>query len=256
MRFLLFFLVSVMMSISSFSQKKELYYNENYQQIKKKDFDKRLKSELFIETAVENDTAKFFKLRFYEFFGVVDSIKNKQLRSQLISKYPINPYKTWFINYLDTLPDAQKMHQEAGIYYIDTIAKDSLFVPNYRSIKKSTYDKYNYHYHVSSIKSYQKYLERWPKMVNSKIEYFYIYVVNKGFPLEFSPKVRLYQDPKNIVRKVFNDGQVPYHDIILFPDGDFYVTTADNWGRKVKLLKKKKYLEEKKKWLSKLKELP
>jgi len=252
MRPLLFFIVSVLMTTSSFSQKKELYYNEKYQRIEKNDFDKRLKSKLFIETVVENDTAKFHKLRFFEFFGVMDSTKNKQLRSQLTSEYPINPNKTWFINYMDTLPDAKKMHKEAGTYYIDTIAKDSVFVPRYRHFKKLDREKYNYHHHVSSTKSFQKYLERWPKKVNSNIEYFYIYVVNKGFPLDFSPKVRMYRDPKNVVRKVFNDGQVPYHDIILFPNGDFYVTTADNWERKVKLLKEKIYTQEKEKWLKQL----
>jgi len=255
MRNLLLFFLFLLIATNSFGQKREIYYSEKYQPIEKKDFEKRLKSKLFIVTLVENDTAKLHKLRFAEFFGSMDSIKHKQLINQLTSKYSIDSNKTWYISYMDSLPDAKKMHQKSGLYYVDTIAKDSIFVPNNRKFKKFDRKKYNYRRHVMSLESFQNYLERWPKKVNSNIEFFYIYIVNKGFPLNFSKKVRLYKDPKSIVRKVFNDGQVPYRVIILYPTGEFYVTSGDNWERRVKLLKEKTFLKEKEKWLKRIAKL-
>lgn len=90
----LYCIILVLISASSYSQKKEFYYGEKYKSIEKEDFEKRLKSNLFTFTTIENDTAKFQKLRFIEFFGRIDSTKNKQLKSQLTSKYPVNPNKT------------------------------------------------------------------------------------------------------------------------------------------------------------------
>ena len=246
------FILFVLFFTCSYGQKKEIYYSEKYQLIEKKDFKKRLKSKLFIVTTVENDTAKFHKLRFTEFFGSMDSVKHKQLVSQLTSKYKIDPNRTWYIGYMDSLPNAKKMHKRSGLYYVDTIAKDSIFVPNNRKYKKFDRKNYNYRRHVMSVEGFQNFLERWPKKVNSNIEFFYLYIVNKGFPLNFSKKVRLYKDPKNIVRKVFNDGQVPYRAIILYPTGEFYVTSGDNWERRVRLIKRKVYFKEKEKWLKRV----
>ena len=159
------------------------------------------------------------------------------------------------IYHIDTLPNAEKIHKEAGIYYIDTIAKDSVFGPRYRHYKNLDREKYNYGRHVSSLKSFQKYLKQWRQKINSNIELFFTYNSNKGFPLDFSPKVKLYKDPNNIIGKVFNDGQVKYRHIMLYPNGDFYVTSIHNWEIKLPLLKRSKYLKEKEKWLDRVAKL-
>jgi hypothetical protein len=42
---------------------------------------------------------------------------------------------------------------------------------------------------------------------------------------------------------------------MLFPNGDFYVTSIHNWEIKLPLLKRSEYLKEKEKWLDRVAKL-
>jgi hypothetical protein len=242
--------------LSTSGQETEVFYNEKYQKIKKSIFENKLKSKLFFTASWKNDTAKFHKLRYAEFFGKMDSIKHKQLKSQLSSKYNLNPNKRWLIYYIDSLPDVKKMPPKSGFFYIDTIAKDSIFIPrNGRRSKKFDREKYNYRFHVRSLKSYQKGIKRASKKSNSSVECFYLYNFNNGFSIINSKKFRLYKDPNQIVKKVFSDGQISYKAIILDIYGNFYVTSADNGEHQKIMLTEKGYSTYKRKWLKRIEEL-
>ena len=249
-----FLLLAFLFSFQLFGQKKELYYNEKYQPIEKSVFKKKLKSELFQVTSYENDTAKVNKLRYLSFFGTLDSIKNKQLHERLSQLYSLNPNEAWFIHYIPSLPTPRKMPDEEGIMYIDVKAGDSIFVPRRkrRSSKNIDRKKYGYSRQVFTLENYQESLLRWSDKLSSKVTFFHVFGKDNGFPTNFSDEVLLLKDPKNIIRRMFNDGQVPYRVIILHPNGDFFVSIPDLWIRQSKVLNYKSYLKEKKKWLTRI----
>jgi hypothetical protein len=256
MRTLLFSLTFILLSFNSFSQKKELYYNEKYQRIEKKVFQEKLKSELFRVTSYENDTAKVSKLRYLSFFGTLDSIKNKQLHERLSKLYDLEPTEAWFMHYIPSLPTPSKMPDEDGIIHIDVKAGDSIFVPRKgrkrRAAKNFDQKKYSQKRHVFTLESYQESLTTWSNKWRSKVTFFHIYGKDNGFPTNFSDEVLLLKDPKNIIRRMFNDGLVPYRVIILHPNGDFFVSGSDLWIPQSKAINYDSYLREKRKWLKRI----
>lgn len=252
----LLLLMFYMCTLQSSAQKKENYFNEKMELVSKEEFDRRFKSNLFVKAEWINGDSHNYKLRFIGFFGELDSIKNHQLRQFLSDRIDIDKNKLWQISYFDTLPNTKQMREQSAFVYVDTLNQDTIY-----SIKRISWSDKRYDLDRLKMTGYVHGFDDFTRLFTKKKKHrtrkknsFWLYDYNKEFPLNRIKKLNVFKDPKGIVRRLFNDGQIPYKLIILYPDGKFYVTSHDNPYR-ADLTKRKIYDKVKLKWLESLNNL-
>lgn len=189
----------------SYSQNKEIYYiDEASKSIDFSDYKKRLKSKMFFENIIENDSAIFKKLRFKEFYGKIDATQKTQVNSLFSKLYAIDSTKTWLIHYQDTLPDIKIEQKRLKTVHLDSMRpRKGLF--NYED----------------DVKLIEKELAFYGKMENIILLHFFN--TNNGYPIDNEGK-EWYYDYSSILRKFFNVRLEPFYMCVIHPSGDFYVT--------------------------------
>jgi hypothetical protein len=241
--------------INSYSQEQPIkYVDEKYAEISFKEYSKRLKSNLFETTLVYKDEIIYKKLRYKEYFGEIPKTKKDQIAKLFLTRYNIDTTKVWFIHYLDTIPNAEKMPKVSGIELLDDFGKPiGKFVTNneYRNNFRK-YIQYK-HKHVTSKQDYIESIKRERgKVDEDEIELIHFYNVNKGFSEKVLTSNGYFNDQYAVVRKLFNDGMMAYKTIIIFPDGKFYASRFGLFQEEKKLTKIKNYQKHRKKWFKKL----
>lgn len=197
--FLLFFIVT-----TCFSQKKKesVYLDESYNVITKKQYNKRLNSEIYHSLNYDLDTIKYKKLRLSHFFGKLEGVKKQQLFKLLYLRNGVDTTKTLVFHYNDTLK-AKKYFPE----------KDSV-----------AYFKKGRHKHLicydTFLEQHKKCVDKWRKKDNISILHYYC--VNKGHPDEIG-EVLWYKDPSNVIKNVFRDDYKNFKFFALKPNGHFFV---------------------------------
>lgn len=226
------FIVAILfiLTFHSYAQhKKIIYVDEAYIPIDAEEFLRKEKSNLFLVATVKSDTAIYKKLRYKEYFGKIDTVTKSQLNKFFHARFSIDSTKTWLIHYRDTMPNPKLMPEESGIVYTD-----------------STKSR---HRHVSSLKDDQaiipKELKKYTKFKN--LELLHFFNVTNGYPIK-TEEYEWYQDTALLLKKIFSDGMIAYTNLVIHPNGEFYVTAVGKKDRDLnRVLVYKTYKKEKEK---------
>lgn len=246
-------LLIIVNSMTVTSQKKEIYFNEKMDIINKSDFEKRFQSKLFNVTEWEDKKSKNFKLRFIEYYGKIDSVRNNQLRQILSENIDLDKNKLWQISYFDTLPNTKLMRDQSVFVYIDSLKQDTIYSQKRISWSNNRYDldKLTLKGYIHGFNDFTRLFTKKNKHRSRKKDSFWLFNYDNKFPLHRIKKPNIFKDPRSILRRLFNDGQIPYELILLYPDGKFYVTSQDNSHFK-DLSNIKTYETEKSIWLERV----
>lgn len=254
--------VFVLFFFKSNSQIKDtIYVDESYNKITRNEFKRKALSSLFYSANLNKDSIHYKKLRYKEYFGSLGFKKKHQLNKLFNLRFKIDTTKIWLIHYVDSLPDMKRMPVKSGIILLDSIGrqdgkilskKDFSNLLINRSTNRITINSdvsKRKHRHVTSYKDYKRIIskerKRYKKFKNVELIHFYEF--NKGYPKEDIENNKWYQDKNKLLKRTFTDGMKMYKVIVLFPNGDFCLNPYGPDKAK-KILKRKKYLREKKKW--------
>jgi hypothetical protein len=237
--------------ITGYSQKrKTIYVNENFTEIIFSEYKKGLKSGLFTATEIVNDTAIFLKLRYAEYFGTLSPQKKKQINSLFNKRFKVDTIKTWLIHYIDTLPNKKEMPKVSGVIVYDSLNKVKGIFSSKKKFRSNFRINSKYkHKHVSSYTDYLKKIKNERKKVNKKVDFLHIYDFNKGTPSNTLEEYNYYKDNVSVFKRIFSDGVLNYKTIIVYPNGDFYLTHYNNIMKEKKLLRNNFFKRRRKEWL-------
>ncbi len=226
-----FITLIIFISFQSLAQvRKFIYVNEKYEEIDFNTFSRKVQSELFFVSEVENDTAVFKKIRFKEFYGDLTNRKKSQLNKLFLKKFNIDSTKIWFIHYQDSLPNIQLMPEKSGIIYLDSFKIRHRHVMSYEDDKKII----------------PRELKEYKKVKNLSLLHFY--GINKGYPA-ITEEYKWFKDYNLILKKTFTDGMKMYRAIIIYPNGNFVVYAINKPPFEIKkLLNFKSFKKAEKKW--------
>ncbi|WP_442265606.1 hypothetical protein ACSIGC_15080 [Tenacibaculum sp. ZS6-P6] len=249
-------------------QKKYRYYNADFKEISFLNFKQNEDSELFKTVNYENDSSFIRKLMYKEVFGKLDKRRHHQLKKLYSLRYKIDTTKAWFIHYVDSIPNKEKMPAQSGIAYYNKQKEVIGFVPYGSDSKtpKKDYSNAAYHAHLSSYNDYVHHIEKeissFGKEKTSELIHFYN--KNHGFPKNVLYNLSYFKDDNLILKKSFREAVRNYEVIVIHPDGQFYLSFFGNRnyisfsGRKnitKKLLKKSFFNRKRKQWKRKVKQL-
>lgn len=232
----------------SFSQEKKIIYvDENFKEISLDQYKNKFKSKLFLEVTVKKDTAIFKKLRFKEYFGRLDHIKKSQLNRLFIKRYVVDTSKIWLIHYKHFLPNIEQMPEESRIIYIDSLNKPTGKILNFKNyspcnIANVKLLRTELHKYEISYKEFRliipKELKEFKNIKN--LEFLHFYDKNKGYPVE-KDNYKWLKDHNSILRKSFSDGMFMYRTIVIYPNGEFYLSETPCRINEKKYLRKKTF---------------
>ncbi|CAL2107187.1 conserved hypothetical protein [Tenacibaculum sp. 190524A02b] len=251
---LVFILILVLHTYTYAQKTKTIYVDENYKEIRKYKFVKKLASFLYEVVTINKQDTVYKKLRYFEYFGKLNNIKIRQLQQLYAKRYSIDSTKTWLIHYLDTLPNKKKMPKASGILFYTPKTKDSLFISDDNQKPQETYFKnYAKHKHLESYTDYIIKLRKEFRQAksfdkkNAMLLHFYNY--NKGMPINELKSYAYFKDINKVLKKSFNDMLFKYQIILIYPNGEYYVSTAfERKKEHQKLLNKEYYNKRKRKW--------
>ena len=264
MKRILFTVLFTLLALITYAQKKKtIYFDENYETISLKKFDKKAGLNFFLVATIKNDTTTFKKLRFKEFFGKLSIKKKSQLNKLFKKRFEIDTTKVWLIHYIDSLPNVKKMYKKSGFVFLDSMGDDvgevltkkefknvtlsnssSLVDKNKRYINKR-------HKHVVDYESYKRIIpnevEKYSRF--KKLELLHFYNYNKGYPTEDIQLEKWFKDGNLVLRKIFTDGIAMYRTIVIHPNGNFYIVAHNiSYDKQKNKINFKSYKRAKKKW--------
>ncbi len=246
-------------------RKKTHYYDANLNEISASKFKRRQKSNLFKTLVFENDTAKVKKLVYLEVFGKLDQKKHHQLKKLYSLRHKIDTTKSWFIHYVDSIPDEKKMPKHSGNAYYTKNGKYLGFIAvgqdesKFREMDKKAYS----HRHLKNYDDYVKKIIREENVFqrSDNAELLHFYAKNYGFSKDFLIKHKYIKDYNLIVKNFFKEAIKQYKVIIIHPNGEFhlsfyetfYYTKEDPEPPKHKLLEKEYFNKIRNLWKRKIK---
>lgn len=183
-------------------QKDTLYINETNEDINKRVYNLKVKSNLFAGLRFENDTLVLYKLRFSHLFGTLENSKKNQLFKLISSKNKVDTTKIIIIHYQDTLKRISQFAKKTGIVF----NKDST---SHRHVIS----------HKTFINQHKKCVRTLGKRNKSQVYHYYNF--NNGHP-ETYKKVDWYKDNLSLIDKIFRDSYRRFNTIIIHPNGDFF----------------------------------
>lgn len=198
------------------------YVDESNNYISKQDFYNKIKTPIYSGIRFSTDTLVMEKLRFRYFFGNLDEVIKSQLFKLLSKRHGIDTTKSLIIHYSDTLKSSEEFPKQDTIIYLDTLKQ--------RHRHLSSYKKFIY-WHKKCIRNHKKY--------DKYAQVFHFYGTNNGQPLDYK-KIHWYKDYGLVIRKVFSDSYRNFSNIILHPDGSFFLGYNNEISYK-DLVKKQKW---------------
>ncbi|SNR16908.1 hypothetical protein [Tenacibaculum jejuense] len=259
--FVALFLVFSINAQKAAHTKKYHYYDANFKEIPFLKFKKQEKSKLFKTVTYQNDTAYIKKLMYNEVFGNLDKTKHQQMKKLYSVRYHIDTTKTWFIHYIDSIPDKEKMPKKSGNAYYNKNNELIGYVPygSNDALFDSISSKSSYHKHMRNYEDYitdiKKEIQSFEKGETAELIHFYN--TNHGIEKEVLENYNYYKDSYSVLKKSFKEAVKSYQVIIIYPDGQFYfsfygnknyVSFGGSSNTTSKLLKKKYFNKKRKKW--------
>jgi len=279
--FLLFFV-----PLQLFPQSKRIYYSdEEYKQINYTEFSKKVDSKLYLMAIFENDTAIFKKLRFKEYFGHLSAQKKTQLNKLFYKRFQIDSSKIWLIHYIDSIPNIKKIPKEVIHHFIDSINKkeNREIVLDKESIKNHDYyylntplyndslhgfltkrimnkkelfqflehSQYVTHRHINNYNNYRTSISKEKKKMKKYKKIILLHFCSTDL-FNSAGKIdeKFFIDPNLILKKTFSDGMLMYNNIIIKPNGDFYLNSDFTLPNHI--FNDREYQSLEKKWLKKV----
>lgn len=225
-----------------------VYVDENFKPISEVEFQLKLKADYFSEAKIPGDSVVYKKLFFNQYFGTLDQTKKSEIQKLFYSRLNLDTTKIWVIHYGDTLPDITTLSKRTYIEYLPKYQTEESFEAVRKLNRNSFTDTKSIeaalqlvtHKHHRSFKSSQRNIRRelraYRKHKNALLLHFFN--VNQGYPTNHRGVVWL-KDHYKVIRKTFNDGAYNYKFIILYPNGDFFVSY-----KQLPYEKESKYLNE------------
>lgn len=231
MKFLnsVFFLFFFTCSVSIYGQLDTIYADESNHYISKDEFYKKVNSSIYYGLRFDTDTLVLQKIRFRYYLGSLPITIKSQLFKLLNRRHQIDTTKTLVIHYTDTLKSAEEFPKRSSIVYRDSL-NNIVKIPNtgtfidlkgIEDIKKHEHI-WNYkkfiNQHKKCIKNHKKFSEV------ASVLHFYNY--NNGHP-EKVKNLMWYKDYGSVINKIFADSYKNFQQLIVYPNGDFYVQTMN-----------------------------
>ena len=226
-----------------FSQEvKNIYLDQNLQVISETTYKNKFQKKLYYVTQINTDSVVYKKLKYKLVYDRLEANVKSQLNKLLYRDYAIDSTKIWFIHYIDTMPNIEKFSKSNRS---DIELKTSPSGMNYKSITHN-------HTFREEVKYFHKEVDYISKFENTSVLHFYS--ENTNYPKDIDI-YKILKDPLNLLRKIFSDGIAPYRNIIVYPNGDFVMSTFNLSHEQIKThLNQKKFKKNKKIWQLKIEE--
>jgi hypothetical protein len=232
MKFLnaIFFLSLVMCSISMHGQSDTIYLDEKDHYISKDAFYRKMNSSIYYGMRFDMDTIVLEKIRFKYYLGSLPLTLKSQLHKILHKRHQIDTTKTLVIHYIDTLKSAAEFAKRSSIVYRDSL-NNIVKIPNSDSF--IDFDKVRTIKKHEHIWSYKEFINQHKKCTKNHQKYedvasvLHFYNHNNGHPDEVK-NVKWFKDHGSIVKKIFADSYKNFQQIIIYPNGDFYIQAMDS----------------------------
>ncbi|MFV0566220.1 MAG: hypothetical protein ACK5NB_10350 [Flavobacteriaceae bacterium] len=216
---------------SVFAQMDTLRVDENNRPISKYNFYKKEKSPLYSGFRFSTDTLIIEKLRYNYFFGKIESPKKEQILKLFSKRHQIDTSKTLVIHYLDTLKSINDYPKRSRTIFYDSLGqevKHSIKLTHMYSglkVDASKSGEIARHKHILNHKDFFLINKRCVKSYKRKknVEVLHFFGVNMGHP-EAYKKIKWYKDYGFVLGKIFADKTDNFKNIILRPNGEFYVS--------------------------------
>lgn len=189
------------------------YIDEGLAVISKKEFKKKLKSDLYYAYEYDLDTVLYKRLYVKYFLGKLDPLSRHQLFSLLTRRNNVDTTQNMVIHYQDTLKAKESFPRRDEIVW----------------------NKDGTHKHLISyntfIKGHNRCNSRYSKKYKGKLYHFYNF--NTGHPEQYKDLI-WYKDHLKMLRRLFynNSNNKNGWSVTLFPNGDYFIK---NWSMDPKL---------------------
>lgn len=232
MKFLnaVFLVCFFMCSVCVHGQLDTLYADENDYRISKDEFYKKVNSSIYYGLRFETDTLVLQKVRFRYYLGSLPFTIKSQLFKLLKKRHQIDTTKTLVIHYTDTLKSAEEFPKRSKVVYRDSL-NNNVNIPisgtfidfnKIRSIKKHehiwSYKEY-VNQHKKCIKAHQKY------SASASVLHFYNH--DNGYSHTVKNPM-WFKDHGSVIKKVFADSYKNFQQVIIYPNGDFYIQAMNS----------------------------
>jgi len=251
--FLFIILIGIITSLRGYSQsKKFIYVDQHGKVISHKEFNKKIKSRLFI-ARLSKDRTTYKKLYALGFFGNLNTEKKSQLNKLFHKRFGIDSTKIWMIFYRKTLLNSKKMPLNSGIMVLDSTSQYFGKVITKKIVEDSKINKLlarDYKWVISYVDNEKYFLNkknRYKKIKNVNILNFYS--IDKGYFIN-QKKMKWLKDYNLITRKLLTNNLGKFDFLILYPDGNFVTYNSHTllYFKEEKLLKFKSFKKFEKKW--------
>lgn len=243
--FQMLLLICLFFSIVTNAQKDTLCFDEADHLISKALFNKKISSNIYHGLQLDTDTLVIQKVRFNYCFGNLQPTIKSQLFKLLSSRHQIDTTKTLVIHYIDTLRSISEFPKQNSVVYKDSLGNIIPIKKNGSSFDLASARNIKTHEHILNHQSFVKQHERClkdHKKLKANIEVLHFYAVNNGHPEQVSD-VKWYKDYGSVLKKVFSDGYKNFNNIIVHPNGDFYMQSFKSEIPYKDLVKKIKWSE-------------
>lgn len=250
-----FFLLFVICFGHIYGQQDTIYVDEKDHYISKDAFYKKMNSSIYYGLRFDMDTVMLQKIRFKYYLGSLLPTVKSQLHKLLNKRHQIDTTKTLVIHYTDTLKSATEFAKRSKVIYRDSL-NNIVSIPDsgsfidfnkIRTIKKHehiwSYKEY-INQHKKCVKNHQKYEE--------VVSVLHFYNHNNGHPDEVK-NVKWFKDDGSIIKRIFADSYKNFQQIIIYPNGDFYIQAMGNNIPYEDLMRKKDWDNHKDDFLEKVK---
>ncbi|KZS39574.1 hypothetical protein AWE51_07930 [Aquimarina aggregata] len=224
-------IIILLCTVSTKAQyKKKIYLDEFNQQIKFEAYRQKSQSKVFDQVTFNNDTVEVKKLRFRTYFGKLNTEKKEQLNKFFLARHGIDSTKVWLIHHVDTLPNPKQMPKTSKIVYLDSTKRK--------------------HKHVLNLEDYEGIIAKERENLKHKkdIALLHFYTNDNQYPVQEHSN-NWYKDESTILKRIFSDGFMRYRVIIVYPNGDFFLSHYYRCNEK-ELLRAKGFKKRKKQWVS------
>ncbi|MFY0715093.1 hypothetical protein J1D01_15585 [Seonamhaeicola sp. NFXS20] len=230
-------------SFNCFSQVDTLYFDIDDKEIDKVSFKDKLRSKFYGGVRYSTDTLVVQELIPNYVFGKLSPNLKSQLFKMLSSRNNIDTLKTLLIYYKDTLISRNEFPKRDYLIFRDSlgevmgISKKTGWYFDVRPYKKAKYHEVKYSY-----KSFNKIMRfNFKKYKRFKqVEPVFFYGYNKGLDLN-NLKVQWHKDYGHLIKKLFKYKNYWFRQLILKPNGEFFVSIGSQNIDNKELFNEKKW---------------
>lgn len=222
---LFFFLFFFIFSASIYGQLDTIYADENDHYISKDEFHRKVNSSIYYGVRFNTDTLVLQKIRFRYYLGSLPTTVKTQLFKLINKRHQIDTTKTLIIHYIDTLKSVDEFPKRSGVVYRDSL-NNIVEIPNTATfIDFSSIGGIKKHEHIWN---YKKFINQHKKCVkehqkfNDEANVLHFYNYNNGHP-DIVKNLKWYRDYGSVIKKIFTDSYKNFQQIIIYPNGDFYI---------------------------------